>query len=117
MLSLTVWKLSTKKRCKSGLINEDSITYIVKSTRKSTEKAYGKVENTGKIGCSQQGSQIDPTAYNSTIALYFLVDNNKLNSTNLNTLRTSMSSAFRVTLSGGDPSSEPACYSRLCNKA
>ncbi|KAG1169999.1 hypothetical protein G6F36_011988 [Rhizopus arrhizus] len=89
-------EIINEKRRKSGLINETSIKYIAKSTRKSTEKAYDNGWKHWQQWCFQQDPQIDPTAYNSTNVLHFLVDNNKFSSNHLNTLRSSIASVFRV---------------------
>ncbi|KAG1044387.1 hypothetical protein G6F43_011463 [Rhizopus delemar] len=89
-------EIINEKRRKSGLINEASIKYIAKSTRKSTEKAYDNGWKHWQQWCFQQDPQIDPTAYNSTNVLHFLVDNNKFSSNHLNTLRSSIASVFRV---------------------
>ncbi|KAG1549878.1 hypothetical protein G6F47_013124 [Rhizopus delemar] len=89
-------EIINEKRRKSGLINETSIKYIAKSTRKSTEKAYDNGWKHWQQWCFQQDPQIDPTAYNSTNVLHFLVDNNKFSINHLNTLRSSIASVFRV---------------------
>ncbi|KAG0745630.1 hypothetical protein G6F57_005410 [Rhizopus arrhizus] len=89
-------EIINEKRRKSGLMNEASIKYITKSTRKSTEKAYDNGWKHWQQWCCQQNPQIDPTAYNSTNILHFLVDNNKFSSNHLNTLRSSIVSVFRA---------------------
>ncbi|KAI8874644.1 hypothetical protein K501DRAFT_281128 [Backusella circina FSU 941] len=83
-----------KARIQSCLMNEASISYLQDSTRSETAKNYDQSWRRWQLWCIQQVPQVDPTEYNQTNVLNFLVALNDL-ATNSNSKSRTDSGFFR----------------------
>ncbi|KAG1229379.1 hypothetical protein G6F35_002117 [Rhizopus arrhizus] len=85
-----------KARNQSGLMNETSVSYLQDTTRSKTAENYDHGWRRWQLWCTQQVPQVDPTEYNQTNVLNFLVAHQRFSVSHLNSFRSSIASVFRV---------------------
>jgi hypothetical protein len=82
-------------RLQDGL-DQQTIAFLNKKTRESTQKMYDKGWRRWESWCTDQQPSKNPLEYNPTNVLRFLSDNQTFSSTHLNTLRLSIASVFTI---------------------
>ncbi|KAG0975500.1 hypothetical protein G6F28_012905 [Rhizopus arrhizus] len=85
-----------KARNQSGLMNETSVSYLQDTTRSKTAENYDHGWRRWQLWCTQQVQQVDPTEYNQTNVLNFLVAHQRFSVSHLNGFRSSIASVFRI---------------------